>query len=1267
MSKIKISIPLIILLLLSICKTGSAQFAIDPLFYHVFDKDSLVGFDENAARASAISERFLGSEFKIRMFRLKREFINNKYNLVHTSPIMYDINTYLDNNRPAAQPGCVNEDFEASSPGVITSSTQITGWTITGGLNNPYLSTSSTSGPFSPTNSAGYSPYFPSGLPGVTSCNLLGCCPMPPAHSELIDCSAAGGYFDATIGTQYSIYSVFGTGTVSGAAAANSQITQGLFGTKVLRLNDELTSDFSLEKLSKTFAVTASNALFQFAFISVFAPGHSCCDAGGFQIRLSNASANTVIPCPNFSVSAPSSNCTGTVPVTYYNCGDGSVYDPNNNFGNIYHPWKINSMDLTSYIGQNITIDIIISDCNAGGHFGCIYFDAQCGPMMVYGNGNAYDAGLNVTVPTCGAAGATICAADGLGPYSWSGPGLTASQTFPSYTNQCITATVSAQFTLSMQPAGSCAPISRVVNSTITPAPLLNASAIQAQCGNSLAVVSITPSGSAANPSSITWSQGNLVSLNSTTTQGTYSVLPVGGPPVVVAITASDPLGCKITTTINVDAAPPTPTFALLNNTGSPSITCTYPTIDLSATTTYSYNNGSLNYFWASASATFVTNTITAINPGTYTVTGTDPVTNCKSTNLISLGINTVAPQSVINPNTQNITCNLTSVTPVTITANPTVNVTQQILAPQGGTFSSTSYTALYLPGGVGTFTYVVVNDINGCTTLKNFSVTSNQGFPSFNVSSPQNFSLGCSSKSCAIVNIVNGNTTPQGGPVSYTLLAPSSSSATQSGPLSTNSTYTVCTPGTYTVITKDNTSLCETRVPISILQNTVTPAMATSFDTQVLDCDRPRVTLKGSSTTPNVAYSWMFVGTPNTQQGDTITAYALNSTPNATTVNSYTFVIKDQSSECVSYTTIPIYQNLALPLPSISRSTPSVTCKTPTIVLTNNSASGITAYPHPQPVIAYIWNGPSPQQPLSTSTTYTGATVGIYTMTAKDLNNGCTAIATTTVFDGKLYPDLTGSKLIDTLDCGATLVKLKAVPIDPTQKYEYKWTSPPTVSVSGSDKQEFSVGSTGEYAVIVTNTINGCLRGANFAVVNGSLNADFVASTETGFAPLTVNFTNLSSSSNGSSNVNSVWNFGNSSSLTYSSVAGSSALYTQPGSYTVTLYATKGTCLASKQRVINVDIPSVLEIPNVFTPNQDGVNDLFYIKASNLTDIKAVIFDRWGKTVYELHSKSGNIEWDGKNLQGKEAAEGVYFYTIKATGKDASTYDKKGTISLFR
>ena len=114
-------------------------------------------------------------------------------------------------------------------------------------------------------------------------------------------------------------------------------------------------------------------------------------------------------------------------------------------------------------------------------------------------------------------------------------------------------------------------------------------------------------------------------------------------------------------------------------------------------------------------------------------------------------------------------------------------------------------------------------------------------------------------------------------------------------------------------------------------------------------------------------------------------------------------------------------------------------------------------------------------------------------------------------------------------------------------------------------------------------------------------------------------------------------------------------------------LIAIKGSCVDTAYKTIKVELPSKMEVPNVFTPNGDGNNDVFFLKVANLTEINAVILDRWGNKVYETTSATGNIAWDGKNFGGKECASGVYFYIIKATGKDGKEYEAKGNVSLFR
>jgi gliding motility-associated-like protein len=200
-----------------------------------------------------------------------------------------------------------------------------------------------------------------------------------------------------------------------------------------------------------------------------------------------------------------------------------------------------------------------------------------------------------------------------------------------------------------------------------------------------------------------------------------------------------------------------------------------------------------------------------------------------------------------------------------------------------------------------------------------------------------------------------------------------------------------------------------------------------------------------------------------------------------------------------------------------------------------------------------------------------------------------------------------------------------------------------------------------------VRNNNTGCTTTGTLNVVNGAITADFTPDITTGFAPLNVAFQNNSSTSTGASSITSVWSFGNGTSFTSSTNLPTGTVYNSPGTYTVMLVASKGLCIDSTFRIIKVEIPSKVEIPNVFTPNDDGSNDVFFLRTQNLTEINAFIYDRWGNKVYEVLSQTGNIGWDGKNLAGQICPAGTYFYIIKAKGKDGKEYDHKGSVSLYR
>lgn len=92
----------------------------------------------------------------------------------------------------------------------------------------------------------------------------------------------------------------------------------------------------------------------------------------------------------------------------------------------------------------------------------------------------------------------------------------------------------------------------------------------------------------------------------------------------------------------------------------------------------------------------------------------------------------------------------------------------------------------------------------------------------------------------------------------------------------------------------------------------------------------------------------------------------------------------------------------------------------------------------------------------------------------------------------------------------------------------------------------------------------------------------------------------------------------------------------------------------------------SRLEMPNGFSPNGDGINDIYKAKKGwqSIVDFHAYIFNRWGQKLYEWTDPNGG--WDG-TFHGKDVKEGVYFCLVKAKGADGRNYHIKTDVNLLR
>ncbi|MBK9283387.1 MAG: gliding motility-associated C-terminal domain-containing protein [Sphingobacteriaceae bacterium] len=778
-------------------------------------------------------------------------------------------------------------------------------------------------------------------------------------------------------------------------------------------------------------------------------------------------------------------------------------------------------------------------------------------------------------------------------------------------------------------------------------------------------------------------------------TQSTASNLSPG----VTNVTVITSNGCSVTTSFTMGNIPSPAEFTVTPPGGIYSITCANPTLSIfTAPANYTYTWVSLSNTLSGTSGTFSSG-----STGNYTITANNGIAGCSTTQTISIVQNTIAPTTTVNPTSQAITCN--SGAPVTFSgtvSNPTINIQHDWYSPlnplPGGVPIATSNNTISILSGAippGVYTLVTTNQVNGCTTQKTVTITSLSAWPTFSLSSPTNFSVGCvplNSTTISIINPVSTQTPP--ATCSYTFLAPTFTGVvTPSVILGNNSSTTTTLPGTWTIIVQDNSNFCRTTIQVPVLQNTVAPNVSASLYTPTLTCRNPTVIATGTTTTPNTIITWNVPSTPPTLSTHTVVIGNPANGPNTSTTSltyaNFTVVATNTLNACQSTSVVQINQNFKPPIsnPTISIATPTaIYCmvnEAPVVLTTGNSTT--TSGGGPSAFVANpCWEGPSPQVPICGPSSYSCYVPGIYTLTIEDNYNGCTKSGTVNVLDRTQPPVLLDPFATATLDCGTNNASSFSIIVTGTNTgglrylvtdYPAGVAFSPTNAIavtlnpilSGTSNSVITVDATGFYRYVVSNTLTGCQAAGEVNVVNGVINAAFEADPQTGYAPLNVMFTNNSASSGGTSSISSVWSFGNGETKTSTTNISFGTVYNAPGKYNVMLITQKGSCVDTAYKVIQVDMPSKLEVPNIFTPNGDGSNDVFFLKVANISEIDCVILDRWGNKVYETKSSTGNIAWDGKNFSGQEAEAGVYFYIIKAKGKDDKEYESKGNVTLMR
>jgi gliding motility-associated-like protein len=198
-----------------------------------------------------------------------------------------------------------------------------------------------------------------------------------------------------------------------------------------------------------------------------------------------------------------------------------------------------------------------------------------------------------------------------------------------------------------------------------------------------------------------------------------------------------------------------------------------------------------------------------------------------------------------------------------------------------------------------------------------------------------------------------------------------------------------------------------------------------------------------------------------------------------------------------------------------------------------------------------------------------------------------------------------------------------------------------------------------GQYEVLVSN-ICGSDTSASISVqVNQNPIADFYFLPEDPLVGDLITFIDQSISA-----ASWNWTFGNN--LGTSTDQNPQFLFSGPGTYQVTLMVWDDIgCPDTISLPITFQTFGELFIPNVFTPNGDGIIDEFVVYYADMTDILLVIFDRWGNKVFE--TRNPGTHWNGANLNGNAVQEGVYFYTLTARDGEDRPVKMSGNVTLMR
>jgi len=691
----------------------------------------------------------------------------------------------------------------------------------------------------------------------------------------------------------------------------------------------------------------------------------------------------------------------------------------------------------------------------------------------------------------------------------------------------------------------------------------------------------------------------------SSTTSSNPSANP--GATTTYTLTVTGANGCSKTdnVTVTVDKTPPTA------GAGNDAITtCITSTSTLAGT-------GGGSYSWspsAGLSNASIANPIANPTSSTNYILTVTAANGCTDTDDVTITVNEALPS--VNAGA-NYTTNCT---------NPTYDISGSgsgtfSWSPSAGLSATNISSPTANPSSTTTYT-LEVTAANGCTNSDDVTISVDKGLPNANAGT--DVELDCSTTS--------GSFTASGG-VTYDWRFPD---GTTTGALinfdDTN------TPGDYIVIvTGANGCSLEDTTVLSINQ---TPPNASAGADVIFNC----TTSSGDFiATGGSSYSWVH---PSGQ----ITTNATISRVLGDDIGDYTVTITSPNG-CTVVEVASLIVDTVYPVSNAGIDT-LLTCSHMSIDLNGSLSSSSSD-------MSYTWltnDGNITQNGMTLTPTIDE--VGTYYLTVFNTVNNCFKTDSVQITIDTISPVAIAG--IDTMvSCNIPVIDLLGLGSS-TGDFSYLWETSDGNIVANENFIDVTVDAGGNYQLTVINNYNGC-ESTDFTFVAEDLTAtiDILSSDISieeieGIAAHDVEYSWVGDYGD------VVWDFGDNNTSTDSSLVHT---YNLRGEYVayVTLTDERG-CVAYDSIVVKID-GRVIRFPNVFSPNNDGINDIFTFKAETVLSFDCSIYNRWGQLVYSWNAGSGG--WDGRTLAGKEAPVGEYYYILHAVGRDNSEIEQKGILAL--